>query len=952
MVLVSNEWQSNKDDEQKPNAAAAASAAAIATTTTTATAAVAAAVNNVTDQELTARPVAVASGVVGELSKRQQRINKKAHNKMELSKKAEQEHQQHQQQQQQLLLMREKHESETCELPTENSNNSSSNNINNSILNSNDANDNLENQENNNTSATESCDSNTNTLLQGQLAQKQAQLQLAMNSVLNANNTTSGNLFSSMGALQLPNETVANTLLNTQDMSPGEAKIVLQCEGKSHKFETRNILLAPNQECKVGRLIAKSKASESNAIFDCKVLSRNHAMLWYTPDGRFWVKDTKSSNGTFINDNKLGNEPAELHYGDTVKFGVEVIENSRQEVHGCIIARVTLFLPDGREAISIESEQLQLTGPNRISYDEIQRLNAFLQEASQREKMLKAKLSSLQGVIDSTRKNAALCWQSMITEDQLLHKINLLEKKLQMMEKNVPENALRNEVVKLLEDKTSYQLTAKEALRKVYQDRCDAMEMLSKMEMAYTTSDNECGILRAQILSSKQTLQDFNTRLDQLQQEYTEYKQETLHQQQEAKEQEEQRLGQLKEQLIAQESEMEQMRQQLLQLRQTIADQNSEQALQQQQTLEQLNAAIGVGDDDDDDEDDEDDDNDDNDDDDDDDEEKEAGDHDNGADNKDEYQVDKGGAQLGETSELLDKEQTTPSKRKSCKKSKRQQKEEFDLKHKVVRKDTMLKWLKNSDLKGADGGDVLKAIFNAADSGDEEVEQKPPSTDSSPTGGTAAETAFDEFVHKSPKHARLNGIDEAAEESSIHKLETQQTLVRNDETVDEDLPHDQAMDMLHEECLFYKQRSATLASDISILEEEMNKLKQQLLEQQLEQPQPRSSSGAEEKLDDLVTDELEPLLPNDSKEIDGELSSWREELKTMNDAQVEREEELIVYKERLEQSENSNLELRNEITKLRLKQPLAYDHQVFFRRALPLCCVALAAIIYFLSIRV
>lgn len=197
----------------------------------------------------------------------------------------------------------------------------------------------------------------------------------------------------------------------------------------------------------MGRLIAKSKASEGNAIFDCKVLSRNHAILWYTADGRFWVKDTKSSNGTFINDNKLGNDPAELHYGDTVKFGVEVIENSRQEVHGCIIARVTLFLPDGREAISIESEQmLLLTGPNRISFDEIQRLNSFLQEASQREKTLKAKLSSLQGILDSTRKNSAMCWQSMITEDQLIHKINLLEKKLQMMEKNVPENTLRNEV--------------------------------------------------------------------------------------------------------------------------------------------------------------------------------------------------------------------------------------------------------------------------------------------------------------------------------------------------------------------------------------------------------------------------------------------------------------------------------------------------------------------------
>lgn len=286
---------------------------------------------------------------------------------------------------------------------------------------------------------------------------------MTVNSVLNANNasttaaatttTISNNLFGSLSALQMPSEAgMVTAATSMQDgierIGPVEAKIVLQCEGKSHKFETRTISLAPNQECKVGRLIAKSKASEGNAIFDCKVLSRNHAMLWYSADGRFWVKDTKSSNGTFINDIKLGNDPAELHYGDTVKFGVEVIENSRQEVHGCIIARVTLFLPDGREAISIDTEHLQLTGPNRISYDEIQRLNTFLQEASQREKMLKAKLSNLQGVLDSTRKNSAMCWQSMITEDQLLHKISLLEKKLQIMEKNVPENALRNEVSK------------------------------------------------------------------------------------------------------------------------------------------------------------------------------------------------------------------------------------------------------------------------------------------------------------------------------------------------------------------------------------------------------------------------------------------------------------------------------------------------------------------------
>lgn len=157
------------------------------------------------------------------------------------------------------------------------------------------------------------------------------------------------------------------------------------------------------------------------------------------------------------------------------------------------------------------------------------------------------------------------------------------------------------QIVKLLEDKSTYQLTAKEALRKVYQDRCDAMQMLSKMEMAFTTSDNECGILRSQIVSSKQTLQDFNTRLEMLQQEYAEYKQDSLRQQQEAKELEEQRLGQLKEQLVCQEQEMEQLRQQLMRLQQTKAEQDSDQALQQQQALEQLKAAIGGDDDDDDD---------------------------------------------------------------------------------------------------------------------------------------------------------------------------------------------------------------------------------------------------------------------------------------------------------------------------------------------------------------
>lgn len=285
---------------------------------------------------------------------------------------------------------------------------------------------------------------NTTTTTTTSLTAKQLNQSFNMLDTTNNQTKSDSNLLESTTLTSTPASTVPAVSYDNN----GQAKIVLICEGNSHPFQTRTIYLTPNVECMVGRLIAKSKASETNAIFDCKVLSRKHAVIWYTPDGKFWVKDTKSSNGTFINDNKLGDEEAELHFGDIVKFGVDVLENSRKEVHGCIIACVKLYLPDGREAISIDwsTRRSQYSGEGRISYDELHRLNLYIQETSQREKVLTSKLCNIQNVLDATRKNSALCWQSMITEDQLLHRIHSLEKKLQFMEKNVPENVLRNEV--------------------------------------------------------------------------------------------------------------------------------------------------------------------------------------------------------------------------------------------------------------------------------------------------------------------------------------------------------------------------------------------------------------------------------------------------------------------------------------------------------------------------
>jgi len=47
----------------------------------------------------------------------------------------------------------------------------------------------------------------------------------------------------------------------------------------SHPFLERRVVLS--EPAKIGRSVAQAKPSPTNSIFDCKVLSRNHAMLWY-----------------------------------------------------------------------------------------------------------------------------------------------------------------------------------------------------------------------------------------------------------------------------------------------------------------------------------------------------------------------------------------------------------------------------------------------------------------------------------------------------------------------------------------------------------------------------------------------------------------------------------------------------------------------------------------------
>ncbi|XP_037941242.1 uncharacterized protein LOC119674190 [Teleopsis dalmanni] len=306
-------------------------------------------------------------------------------------------------------------------------------------------------------------------------------------------------------------------------------KIELISTKESHPFEMRSITVHPNTCVKVGRIIGKNKESLTNACFDTKVLSRHHAVIWYSSDNnKFWIKDTKSSNGTYLNNIKLETEPAELRFGDIVKFGLDVVENNTKEKHGCIIAYVKLYLPDDQEALPVEpnTRLASHSGETVISYRDLHRLNIFLQESIQREEMLQNKLNNLQSVVEATRQNTAQCWRSIVSEDQLLHIIHSLENKLMLAKQNMPENALKGEIFKLLDEKSSYQHAAKEALRRVYNERLDVKQTLSKLQVTHKSTEEESKLLTEQILNIRRNHEEVNSRLFTLESEYTKSKKE------------------------------------------------------------------------------------------------------------------------------------------------------------------------------------------------------------------------------------------------------------------------------------------------------------------------------------------------------------------------------------------------------------------------------------------
>lgn len=101
-------------------------------------------------------------------------------------------------------------------------------------------------------------------------------------------------------------------------------------------FDEKHLLVPWHPETiKLGRPTAsKTKPDVTNGYFDSRVLSRNHAAMFFDPvSEKIMIQDLGSSNGTFVNDKKISDKPVPIEIGDVINLGFHIqVESNHKQI--------------------------------------------------------------------------------------------------------------------------------------------------------------------------------------------------------------------------------------------------------------------------------------------------------------------------------------------------------------------------------------------------------------------------------------------------------------------------------------------------------------------------------------------------------------------------------------------------------------------------------------------
>ncbi|KAF7724831.1 hypothetical protein EC973_000716 [Apophysomyces ossiformis] len=129
-------------------------------------------------------------------------------------------------------------------------------------------------------------------------------------------------------------------------MTSTTSTLVLQARNST--FQTKTLELRDKAHLKIGRhTSSKTAPGPFNGYFDSKVLSRTHAEIW-NDKGKVYIKDVKSSNGTFLNGRRLSAEceeslPMELKSNDELEFGIDITNDDGSVLYHKVSCEVHIF---------------------------------------------------------------------------------------------------------------------------------------------------------------------------------------------------------------------------------------------------------------------------------------------------------------------------------------------------------------------------------------------------------------------------------------------------------------------------------------------------------------------------------------------------------------------------------------------------------------------------------
>ncbi|ODV59557.1 Far10p ASCRUDRAFT_21123, partial [Ascoidea rubescens DSM 1968] len=149
-------------------------------------------------------------------------------------------------------------------------------------------------------------------------------------------------------------------------------------------FEKKSLMIPFYPETlKLGRPAGiKVKPTQTNGYFDSRVLSRNHAQLYAEKSsGKIFIKDLGSSNGTFVNQNKISTDhnlsPCEIKVGDQIDLGFDIETHLNHRKISAKVESLTLIPLFNNKNINNNNNNLfNVNSPNDLFQNSILN-NAF-----------------------------------------------------------------------------------------------------------------------------------------------------------------------------------------------------------------------------------------------------------------------------------------------------------------------------------------------------------------------------------------------------------------------------------------------------------------------------------------------------------------------------------------------------------------------------------------------